>query len=418
MKPIYKTKFSRRVKVLESPVMQKITIRKQQQGFSLIELLVALVIGLIVSLAVYSVLTNFEGRKRTTTSVNSIDQAGTYALYQLDKKIRSAGSGFSAGVGNTKAAATTYGCQLNASLSATQLLPKTSAFPGAFSAVGTTIRLAPAIIYDAAAGAAGINGDVILTMAGNSGIAEVFTDLTGAGSGTQLNLVNNMNFKANDIILVARQPVATAIQPCLVEQVASGFTAASGGVNVALGGTRYAATINSINLNSYTTNTLAVNLGQAPIFEMFAVGDNNTLFSYDLLRAADTTVTSATANPYTLTEGAYQMHAIYGVDTDNNPITPNLTWVAPTGTYASANLLAGTVAANTLLSTIKAIKVGLVTRTALLEKNAVSGATVTLFGNTSVPVTVTLDNPNYRYRISESIMPIRNALMLENYIYN
>ena len=217
---------------------------------------------------------------------------------------------------------------------------------------------------------------------------------------------------------VARKPVATAIQPCLVEQVASGFSAASGGISVALGGAAYAATINSINLASYTTSTLAVNLGQAPMFEMFAVGDNNTLFGYNLLSAANASVTVATANPYTLVEGAYQMHAIYGVDTDNNPLTPSLNWVAPTGTYASANLLAGTVAANTLLNTIKAIKVGLVTRTALLEKDAVSGATVTLFGNTSVPVTVTLDNPNYRYRVSESIMPIRNALMLENYIYN
>lgn len=426
MKPFNKMKFLEKSELLASTVMQKNPIHQQQHGFSLIEMMVAMIIGLIVSVAVYTVLTNFEGRKRTTTSVNSIDQAGTYALYQLDKKIRSAGSGFSAGIGNTKAAATTYGCQLNAISGGTQLLPKTSAFPGAFSAVGTTIRLAPAIIYDAAAGASGVNGDVILTMAGNSGIAEVFTDLTGAASSSQLNLVNNMNFKANDLVLVARKPVATAIQPCLVEQVASGFSAASGGISVALGGAAYAATINSINLASYTTSTLAVNLGQAPMFEMFAVGDNNTLFGYNLLSAANASVTAATANPYTLVEGAYQMHAIYGVDTDNNPLTPSLNWVAPTGTYASANLLAGTVAANTLLSTIKAIKVGLVTRTALLEKpnlngtpvSGAAGTTLTLFGNTSAPVIVTLDNTNYRYRVSESIMPIRNALMLENYIYN
>ena len=417
MKPLNKTRLYADAEALPTTVGLKKSIQ-QQLGFSLIEMMVALVIGLIVSLAVYSVLTNFEGRKRTTTSVNAIDQAGTYALYQLDKKMRSAGSGFSAGIGTTKSAATTYGCQLNAISAGVQLLPKTSAFPGAFSAVSTTIRLAPVIIYDAAAGASGVNGDVILTMAGNSGIAEVFTDLTGAASSSQLNLANNMNFKANDLVLVARKPVASAIQPCLVEQVDSGFAAASGGISVALGGAGYAATINSINLASYTANTLAVNLGQSPIFEMFAVGSNNTLFGYNLLSAANTTVTAATANPYTLVEGAYQMHAIYGVDTDNNPLTPSLTWVAPTGTYASANLLAGTVTANTLLTTIKAIKMGLVTRTALLEKNAVSGSTVILFGDTSVPVTVTLDNPNYRYRVSESVMPIRNALMLENYIYN
>ena len=69
----------------------------KQIGFSLIELLVAMIIGLIVSLAVYTVLTTFEERKRTSTSVNDISQSNTYALYLLDKKLRSAGSGFSAG---------------------------------------------------------------------------------------------------------------------------------------------------------------------------------------------------------------------------------------------------------------------------------------------------------------------------------
>ena len=229
MKPLNKIIFYPDIEALPRNVGLYKTVQ-QQLGFSLIEMMVALVIGLIASLAVYSVLTNFEGRKRTTTSVNSIDQAGTYALYQLDKKMRSAGSGFSAGIGTTKAATTTYGCQLNAISGGTQLLPKTSSFPDAFSAVSTTIRLAPVIIYDASAGAGGVNGDVVLTMAGNSGIAEVFTDLTGAASSSQLNLANNMNFKANDLVLVARKPVASAIQPCLVEQVDSGFAAASGAV--------------------------------------------------------------------------------------------------------------------------------------------------------------------------------------------
>ena len=67
-----------------------------EQGFSLIELMVALVIGLVVSLAIYGVLNVNEAHKRTTTSVNDIDQSGTYAIYQLDKIIRSAGSGLAA----------------------------------------------------------------------------------------------------------------------------------------------------------------------------------------------------------------------------------------------------------------------------------------------------------------------------------
>lgn len=82
---------------------------RHQSGLSLVELMVAMVIGLIVSLAVFSVLQTFEGRKRSTTSVNDIDQAGNYALYTLDKLLRSAGSGLSQSDGAM------FGCTLSAS---------------------------------------------------------------------------------------------------------------------------------------------------------------------------------------------------------------------------------------------------------------------------------------------------------------
>ncbi len=56
--------------------------------------MVTLVIGLIMSLVIYNVIKINEGRKRTIMSVSDMDQAGTYAMYQLDQYIRSAGAGF------------------------------------------------------------------------------------------------------------------------------------------------------------------------------------------------------------------------------------------------------------------------------------------------------------------------------------
>ena len=386
----------------------------KQIGFSLIELLVAMIIGLIVSLAVYTVLTTFEERKRTSTSVNDISQSNTYALYLLDKKLRSAGSGFSAGLQGAQSAVSTFGCQINVALNGVQLLPRVAAFDGAFIAVNPIVRVAPVIILDNVAGAAGAGGDVIIAMSGNSGTAETATPLTGIASANQLNVDNNINFRANDRVLAARRPIAGAMQPCLFEQVNNGFASASAAIAVALGGPYYQAAINGINLSSYLNDTLAVNLGQAPQFEMFAVGNNNTMFSYDLLRAPS--ALAAAPNPSTFIEGAFQMHALYGIDNDGDPNVATINWVAPTGAYASANLLAGTVAANSLLNTIKAVKIGLITRTALLERNAVSGANVTLFANT-VPLVVALNDPNFRYQTSEITVPLRNTLMLENYIF-
>ena len=67
--------------------------RARQQGVTLIELMVTLLIGSILSLAVFGVLSISESRKRTTMSVNDTTQAGNYALYAIDKWVRSAGSG-------------------------------------------------------------------------------------------------------------------------------------------------------------------------------------------------------------------------------------------------------------------------------------------------------------------------------------
>ena len=66
--------------------------------------MVTLVIGSVLSLAIFGVLAVAEGLKRTTTSVNDIKQTGNYAMYTIDKWVRSAGSGFA------QSAAYAFGC--------------------------------------------------------------------------------------------------------------------------------------------------------------------------------------------------------------------------------------------------------------------------------------------------------------------
>ncbi len=57
--------------------------RSRQGGMTLIELLVAMVIGVGVVLTVSTLLVTGENHKRTTTSTNDADQAGSYAFYAL-----------------------------------------------------------------------------------------------------------------------------------------------------------------------------------------------------------------------------------------------------------------------------------------------------------------------------------------------
>lgn len=378
----------------------------KQMGFSLIELMVGLVIGLLMSLVVYNVLNVNEGRKRTTTSLNDINQAGSYAVYQLDKLVRSAGSGFTGG-GDKVGADYAFGCRLDMALSGTQLTPATTAFPAPFNTVNTTIRIAPVLIYD---GAAGTGGDVIVTMSGNAGLGESPTSFSGTPTTALLKLVNHAGVRANDVVLLADIP-ATNVLPCLIQQVDSTFNPIAGGSNVALAGYYYTATINSRSVADFTAASQVINLGQAPNLNMFAVGANNTLMRYDLMQNRQTSATAADPNPSVYVDGVYQMHALYGVDT--SPATSSLTWVAPTGAFSSANLLAGTLTAATNLKRIKAIKIGVVMRTSLLENQTVNAATLQLFGDTTIPVTVNLNPTTFRYRSFEAVIPLRNTLMLK-----
>lgn len=387
----------------------------KQHGFSLIELMVGLVIGLLMSLVVYNALSVSEGRKRTTTSLNDINQAGSYAIYQLDKLIRSAGSGFTGG-GDQVAADYSYGCRLDMALGGAQLTPATT-FPSPFASVSTTIRVAPVIIYD---GAAGAGGDVIVTMAGNAGLGESPTGFSSLASTATLHLINHAGIRANDVVLLADK--GAAISPCLMQQVASTFTPIAGGSTVPLAGNYYSAITNGRSVSDFTATAQAVNLGQAPNLNMFGVtasGSSYNLMRYDLMQNRQNSAISPNPNPSVYIDGVYQMQALYGVDT--SPATSSLAWIAPTGTFSSASLLTGTLAAAATLKRIKAIKIGVVMRTSLLEREAVSGgpeqavsnSTLTLFNDTPFPITVNLSPTTYRYRAFEAVIPLRNTLMLQ-----
>lgn len=383
--------------------------RDQSSGFSLIELLVAMVIGLVVSMAIYGVLASSEGRKRTTTSVNDIDQTGSFSAYQFDKFIRSAGAGFTGGSVGSEAFRYTYGCQLRAANGGAQVIPS-GGYAAPFDATPAALRLLPILILDGVAPNGG--GDEIIAMSGNGGLAEVASNLSANPSVNALNVKNVAAFRANDVLLVAS---TTAFSPCMLEQVNSTFDTSNlanlvGVTSLPLAGNLYMQTIAGTDLTSYTSSAVALNLGSTPYFNAFAVGDNNVLYRYDLLSPASTDP-KKNLNPVVAAEGVYQMHAIYGV---MNLTTCALSWQAPTGAYSAASLNAGTAAATAAMASIRAIKIGIVMKSALPEKGAVSGASIKLFDTTPIPVTVKLSPTNYRYRVFETTIPIRNTILIRN----
>ena len=399
----------------------------RQTGLSLIELMVVLVISMIIVGAVFGMMSVSEGRKRTTMSVNDINQGGMFALYQLDKAVRSAGSGFSQNW------PLTYGCRLNVNLNGDQILPLPATIAAPFTGLPAQLgglRLAPVLIVQNGTPLATGSSDVLITMAGNAGFGEIPAEFSGtapalAGNVVNLSLVNTMTFNDGNLVLVAdRNDAQGNVQPCYVGQVQTGFTG-SVAVQLPLAGAYNASAGKDGDATSISATGIAMNLGNVgagnlPGFAVYGVGANQTLMFYDLLQSG--------GNGYgtvPLADGVLEMHALYGIDPNNNG---TISWQAPTGAFDAAQLSNGSQTAAANLYAIKAVRIGLILRTSLPERaqqligspstatatGVVSPGPLVLFADVpGLSYTRTLQGAeqNYRYRVFETTIPLRNTLL-------
>ncbi|WP_426166290.1 PilW family protein [Polaromonas sp. DSP2-3-2b2] len=394
------------------------TARTQQCGLTLIELLVAMVIGLTVTLAITSVIVIGEAHKRTTTASNDMGQTSAYAAYVLDRTLRSAGSGFaqSWNLGGV------FGCRLSAARSGTVILPRTAtAFPvpfadflgGAGATKSGSLSVAPLLI---AKNQSAAGSDVLVVMGG--GIAgDVSRPIRTPGTGVPsdgMRLDNTLGLAAGDIELISQSGIAD----CLIEQVSPSFTNSIGNQILPFNGaTYYTATgattpFSTLRSSGVAYLTALGNLGaNSAQFQLIGVGANRTLFGYDLLQSDGTDV------PQALADGVAELHAVYGLDTNGDGTLD--AWAAPDDTGYDIATLMTTPAT---LRQIVAARVALVLRSSNYEKGAVAPATLALFSDltnaagTSLKQTVDLtsstDYPHYRYRVVETTIPLRNMLLL------
>lgn len=77
------------------PLHRPIQSRERLSGFGLVELMVAMVIGMLGIIVMMQVFSMFEGQKRTTTSGDDAITTGAIALHSLQRDIQKAGWGIS-----------------------------------------------------------------------------------------------------------------------------------------------------------------------------------------------------------------------------------------------------------------------------------------------------------------------------------
>jgi len=392
-------------------------------GFSLVELLVSMVIALVVTMAISSVLVRSEGSKRTTTSVNDVNETALYLSYMLDRTLRSAGSGF------TQRWHDAYGCVIDAARNGNAIMPLPSAAPAPFNTMPLNVRLAPVMIAKGQADGSGeVRGDVITVMAGTAGrgdMPQAVRTSSVVTASSSLRVTNALSYANDDIVLLADPNVAGG---CMMQQVAPTNGVAGDQLTFAAG-TYSRNTGSVVTLGSFGSSTTAIQLGSmpgnSPQMLMIGVGDNSTLTSFDLMRP--------TNNPdlTPLADGVIEMRALYGVDT-TTPLDNVLdTWIDPVAGsgYSMAELSNGTPAAQTSMRRIVAIRVGLILRTNLQERiterysgqypagtnpASLPSTTLTLFSDLPAAVrqtrTIVGADNLYRYRTLEFTVPLRNSL--------
>ncbi|KQX29892.1 PilW family protein [Variovorax sp. Root434] len=395
-----------------------------QRGLTLIELMVAMVIGLVVVLAVTSVVTVGETHKRSTTSTNDMNQSGSYATYMIDRVLRSAGSGF-AQTGTRGL----FGCRLSASRiiggTATTILPRTaSAFPAPFdtllggsgAAAAGNLRLAPFLI---AKGATAGASDTLVVMGGNAAAGDVPRRIrSGFPGNNNLRLDNTIGLANGDIGLVSLEGKTD----CLIEQVnvtdATAFAAAGNEV-LPMGGRYFTSTGATTSLATLAADGTALftplgNVGANNLqFQLLGVNANRTLVAYDLLRAAGTGSDEGTdaSAMQALADGVVAMYAVYGVDTDSNGTVD--TWIDPAAAGYTIDTLMLTP---DRMRHIVAARVALVMRGSLFEKEPVTPASLTIFGDLATAsqrtLTIATSDRNFRYRVIDTTIPLRNMLLL------
>jgi len=350
---------------------------QRARGVTLVELLVAMVISLIAITAIFQVFSVFEGQKRTTMGGGEAQTNGALALFTLERDLRQAGYGINS---------TDYlGCNTLAWDDTTG-----TAF---------TLTFAPVQITQGA----GEAPDTLTVLYGNGNFIPQAVSLiqTMANDTNPYRVSNRFGFQEGDVLILAETGLNCSLsqatnlpnplgQQDLVLHSNGNYTDPVTGINTQA---RYnkASGLGVV----YTFNGRVFNLGQQPSYNIYTV-QNGQLALQRMLSAPSTAVTP-------IYDGIVQLQAQYGRDTNADNIIDVFDEFVP-ATAAD-------------WATILAVRIGVVSRSGLYEKTEVSPATIKLWDDSAVaptttgPVwTLTADERHYRYKVFQTVVPIRNMI--------
>ena len=376
---------------------------RHQTGFSLIEILVGLVIGLLATLVIMQVFSVFEGQKRTTTGSADAQTNGSIALYSIASELKMAGYGLLPAD--------------NSPIECTTL---------AYDTTGIT-DISPVTITDGGTGAGA--SDSITIRYGTSdtgGIPAMIGGVTGndvALADSQSHPLNNMGCNVGDVAVITSVDGTACNFSSVTALSALGATPVTVTLQNPAGAV---ASANLACLGTWHTTQFEVNPSYDPTVPANAQAYlQRTDASFPVPAAGNLPAAPIVAD-------IVNVQAQYGVSGTANSNLVNQ-WVDATGSWTQANLSTNIANRNR----IKAVRIAVVARNGQQEKDAVtpllpngkacSSLTSTnptglcAWDATSASPTIAspapeidlTNDPNwqhYRYRVFETIIPLRNMI--------
>jgi type IV pilus assembly protein PilW len=361
-------------------------------GFSLVEIMVALVIGMISMLIVLQVFSVSEGLKRSTTGSDDAQMSGAIGLFQLERDLNQAG----------------YGISNSGLINCSVSLPSgksTTLVPVTIFSSGTTTTLVPA--WDT-------NTDAMIITYGNPvGPTEGDLITSQATSPSVYTMQAVPGYYKNDYVIAAQIPPTTpagtaTCSGLAVDKITALPTGSSTNITVSTGIANMAA-------GTY----ILYDIGQVPVVVGYAVRNGN-------LQTCNyfTTDCTKSTNWVDVAGNITSLRALYGHDNNSGNMNGIIdTWDQTTPTTACNWIRTSAVDVVMVARNSEFSNAKLTSTAPSWSEPAWSGMTVTWAGATvtSTPPAISIDlsgnaglvSPvtwqNYRYKLYSTVVPLHNV---------
>jgi len=412
------------------------------RGFSMVELMVAMLIGLLGTIIIFQVFEVSEGIKRTTTSGGDTQQNGAIAMYVIERDLRSAGMGYN----DTQLA----GCDIRAydSKRSTPDIP------------AGTMKLVPVRISRPLP----TDPDQFMVLYSSQTLVSNAITLTAnmASPIVPVRVMNPYGYRPGDLIVllqpgqdcslmeVTSLPVSDQLnhEAAVMYDIGSGASVTSVparfnkpgalGLGVTYGGTSTANVARVYNLGSvHEPIGGAPNL---PVYNTYRIDTDRTSKTFNSLLVSSEFVLDAAGRPVVnaVADNIVHMRVLYGVDEGPYDANGNGDGVVDSFIdYAAFNVKVFNGIPAPSWRYVLAVRVAIVARSALAEKKASrattwpncdtttdgseaatpalpdnrpkwSGVTFDVSASGDLDVTSPLSWRCYRYRVFETTIPLRN----------